>query len=264
MWKFELPIAKHFQRVMKIKTLIVDDEPLARQRMRTLLVEHADVEITGEFPSGSEAKASLGKLAPDLLLLDVQMPRMTGLKLAHLLVDAPLPLVIFVTAHDGFAVEAFDTRAVDFLLKPVRPERLARALDRVRDQLAAMHEPVAPKIPVASPEVKPVLSRLMVKAADRVIFIATEQIDWLESAGNYVIVHAGAERHIIRETMTSLESDLPPKDFVRLNRSLIVNVKAIVELKSQGGGEYFALLKNNKRANVTVGLRELEARLRFG
>jgi two-component system, LytTR family, response regulator len=250
---------------MKIKTVIVDDEPLARQRMRELLAAHKDIEIVGEFSSGTEAKAAQGKLAPDLLLLDVQMPRMTGLKLAQLLADAPLPLVVFVTAHDSFAVEAFDTRAVDYLLKPVRPERLARALDRVRDQLAAMREmPNEKTSAVSTREVKPALSRLMAKSGDRVVFIKTGDIEWIESAGNYVIVRAGAERHIIRETMTTLEAELPAGNFVRLNRSLIVNVKTIVELKSQGAGEYSAVLTDGKRANVTVGLRELEARLRFG
>jgi two-component system LytT family response regulator len=250
---------------MKIKTLLVDDEPLARSRMRDLLAAHQDLEIIGEFANGAEVKTALGKLSPDLLLLDVQMPRLTGLKLAQFLADAPLPLVVFVTAHDGFAVEAFDTRAVDFLLKPVRPERLARALDRVRDQLAAMREIPAEKISAAAaPGTKPVVSRLMAKSGDRVVFIKAEQIDWIESAGNYVIVQAGKERHIIRETMATLESELPPKDFVRLNRSLIVNVRTIAELKSQGAGEYAAILTDGKRATVTVGLRELEARLRFG
>ena len=250
---------------MKIKTVLVDDEPLARQRMRELLAAQNDIEIVGECSSGTEAKAVQGKLAPDLLLLDVQMPRMTGLKLAQLLADAPLPLVVFVTAHDSFAVEAFDTRAVDYLLKPVRPERLARALDRVRDQLAAIRETTDEKIPaVSAREAKPALSRLMVKSGDRVVFIKAGDIEWIESAGNYVIVRAGAERHIIRETMTTLEAELPAGDFVRLNRSLIVNVKTIVELKSQGAGEYSAVLTDGKRANVTVGLRELETRLRFG
>jgi two-component system LytT family response regulator len=245
--------------------MLVDDEPLARQRMRELLAAQSDIEIVGECSSGTEAKAAQGKLAPDLLLLDVQMPRMTGLKLAQLLADAPLPLVVFVTAHDSFAVEAFDTRAVDYLLKPVRPERLARALDRVRDQLAAIRETTDEKIPaVSAREAKPALSRLMVKSGDRVVFIKAGDIEWIESAGNYVIVRAGSERHIIRETMTTLEAELPAGDFVRLNRSLIVNVKTIVELKSQGAGEYSAVLTDGKRANVTVGLRELETRLRFG
>jgi two-component system LytT family response regulator len=249
---------------MKIETVLVDDEPLARQRMRELLAEHADIEIVGEFISGTEAKAALGKLTPDLLLLDVQMPRMTGLKLAQLLADEPLPLVVFVTAHDAFAVEAFDTRAVDYLLKPFRPERLARALDRVRDQLAAIRESTAGKPAASPPGAKPALSRLMAKSGDRVVLIKAEQIDWIESAGNYVIVHVGAERHILRETMATLEGELSPKDFVRLNRSLIVNVRTIVELKSQGRGEYFATLTDGKRASVTVGLRELETKLRFG
>jgi two-component system LytT family response regulator len=249
---------------MNIKTVLVDDEPLARQRMREMLAGQADIEIVGEFISGTEAKAALGKLPVDLLLLDVQMPRMSGLKLAQLLADEPLPLVVFVTAHDSFAVEAFDTRAVAYLLKPVRPERLTRALDRVRDQLAAIRETAAQKPAVSPPGAKPALSRLMAKSGDRVVFIKAELIDWIESAGNYVIIHVGAERHIIRETMATLEDELSPKHFVRLNRSLIVNVRTIVELKSQGQGEYFATLTDGKRANVTVGLRELEARLRFG
>jgi two-component system LytT family response regulator len=249
---------------MKIKTVLVDDEPLARQRMRELLAGQADIEIVGEFISGTEAKVALGKLTSDLLLLDVQMPRMTGLKLAQLLADEPLPLVVFVTAHDSFAVEAFDTRAVDYLLKPVRPERLARALDRVRDQLAAIRESAAEKNAANPPGAKPAVSRLMAKSGDRVVFIKAEQIDWIESAGNYVIVHVGTERHILRETMATLEGELSPKDFVRLNRSLIVNVRTIVGLKSQGQGEYFAMLTDGKRANVTVGLRELETKLRFG
>jgi len=189
---------------------------------------------------------------------------MTGLKLAQLLADEPLPLVVFVTAHDAFAVEAFDTRAVDYLLKPFRPERLARALDRVRDQLAAIRESTAGKPAASPPGAKPALSRLMAKSGDRVVLIKAEQIDWIESAGNYVIVHVGAERHILRETMATLEGELSPKDFVRLNRSLIVNVRTIVELKSQGRGEYFATLTDGKRASVTVGLRELETKLRFG
>jgi two-component system LytT family response regulator len=250
---------------MKIKTVLVDDEPLARQRMRELLATQNDIEIVGECSSGTEAKAAQGKLAADLLLLDVQMPRMTGLKLAQLLADAPLPLVVFVTAHDSFAVEAFDTRAVDYLLKPVRPERLARALERVRDQLAAMRETPSENVSAVSARgAKPALSRLMAKAGDRVVFIKAHDIEWIESAGNYVVVRAGSERHIIRETMTTLEAELPAGEFVRLNRSLIVNVRTIVELKSQGAGEYSAVLTDGKRANVTVGLRELETRLRFG
>jgi len=248
---------------MKIRTVLVDDEALARQRMRELLAGHATIEVVGEFISGTEAKVALGRLTPDLLLLDVQMPRMSGLKLAQLLADEPLPLVVFVTAHEAFAVEAFDTRAVDYLLKPVRPERLTRALDRVRDQLAAMRAAAEEPGP-SPPGVKPVLSRLMAKTGDRVVFIKAEQIDWIESAGNYVVVHAGTERHILRETMATLEGELSPRDFVRLNRSLIVNVRTIVELKSQGQGEYFATLTDGRRASVTVGLRELETQLRFG
>lgn len=254
---------------MSIRTILVDDERLARVRMSELLAEHPDVEVVAECSSAVEARPALAKLSPDLLLLDVQMPRMTGLRLAQLLPEEPLPLVVFVTAHDSFALEAFDTRAVDYLLKPVHPERLSRALSRVRDQLAAIREiavsdpPPAVANPPAGLGPRREISRLMAKSGDRVVFIPAGNIDWIESAGNYAIVSAGGERHIIRETMGTLESELAATDFVRINRSLIVNVRAIVELKSQGQGEYCAYLSDGKRASVTVGLRELERRLRF-
>jgi two-component system LytT family response regulator len=251
---------------MNIKTFLVDDEALSRQRMKALLAEHGDIEVTGEFASGAEAKVAIDARAPDMLFLDVQMPRMSGLKLAQLLGDQPLPLVVFVTAHESFAVEAFDTRAVDYLLKPVRQERLARTLMRVRDQLGAISETEGEKLPPPPPpsDGRASISRLMAKSGDRIVFIKAADIDWIESAGNYVIVHAGSERHIIRETMVTLERELSPDTFVRLNRSLIVNIASIVELEVQGPGEYHALLKGSKRANVTIGLRELESRLRFG
>lgn len=249
---------------MTIRALLVDDEPLARSRMRDLLSEHPDVEIVAECETGQQAREMVGQLAPDLMFLDVQMPRMTGLKLVELLGETELPLVIFVTAHESFAVEAFDTRAVDYLLKPVRPERLGRALDRVRDQLTAMREaPEEEKLPTEPPGESRRISRLMAKTNDRVVFIKNEQIDWIESAGNYVILQVGDERHILRETMASLERGLPASDFVRLNRSLLVNVSRIIELKPQGQGSFYAVLKGGKKVNVTVGLRELEQRLRF-
>ncbi len=248
---------------MKIRAIIVDDEPLARSRMKDLLAEHADIEIVAECANGQQACNTVEQLKPDLMFLDVQMPRMTGIKLVQLLGATELPLVVFVTAHDGFAVEAFDTRAVDYLLKPVRPERLSRALDRVRDQLAAIHEEPAGKLTPDSSGPPRQISRLMAKANDRVVFVKIEQIDWIESAGNYVIVHVGEERHIIRETMASLERGLPPAEFVRLNRSFIANISRIGQLKSQGPGNYYAVLQGGKRVNVTVGLRELEQKLRF-
>lgn len=248
---------------MTIKTFIVDDEALARRRLRDLLADHVDVEIAGEFSSALEARAAISTSSPDLLLLDVQMPRMTGLKLAEVLADAPLPLIVFVTAHETFAVEAFDTRAVDYLLKPIRPDRLRRALARVRDQLAAMADPAPPADPIDPIAPQPELSRLMARSGERIVFVPVQEIDWIEAAGNYVIVQAGSERHIIRQTMATLERELPSARFVRLSRSLIVNVAAITALEAVGSGEYEAILKSKKRAPVTIGLRALEARLRF-
>lgn len=250
---------------MKIKTLLVDDEPLARRRMGDLLTEHPDIEVVGECSTGQQARTLIEELHPDLLFLDVQMPRMTGIKLLQLLGQAALPLVVFVSAHESFAVDAFDTRAVDYLLKPVRPERLSRALGRIRDQLSAIREePVQAPPPSDSSSPQKRISRLMAKTNDRVVFVKHDQIDCIESAGNYVILHVGEERHIVRETMASLEEGLPPDAFVRLSRSLIVNVSNIVELRANGQGNYCAVLKRGKIVNVTVGLRDLEQKLRFG
>ncbi len=189
---------------------------------------------------------------------------MTGVKLVQLLGETELPLVVFVSAHESFAVDAFDTRAVDYLLKPVRPERLSRSLERVRDQLSAIREGETGKVLEEPREATRRIARLMAKTNDRVVFVNNQQIDWIESAGNYVIVHAGDQRHIIRETMATLEQGLPSSDFVRLNRSLIVNVNRIVELKSNGQGNFHAVLQGGKKVNVTVGLRQLEQKLRFG
>lgn len=248
---------------MTIRTILVDDEPLARLRMKDLLAERADIEIVAECATGQQARSTIETLKPDLMFLDVQMPRMTGIKLVQMLGESELPLVVFVTAHDGFAVEAFDTRAVDYLLKPVRPQRLSRALDRVCEQLAAIRDEPAEKPALEFPGEPRRISRLMVKANDRVVFLKNERIDCIESAGNYVIVHVGEERHVVRETMATLERDLPRSDFVRLNRSHIVNVDRIVELQSYGQGNYCAVLQGGRKVNVTVGLRELEQRLRF-
>lgn len=248
---------------MTIKTILVDDEPLARVRMRELLSQHSDISITAEFANGVEAKAALETVSSDLVLLDVQMPRLNGLQLLQTLGEANTPLVVFITAHDSFALEAFDTRAVDYLLKPVRPERLARALDRVREQMKANLEPALPEIQSDMDRQSRPIHRLMAKVGERVVFIHYEQIDWIESAGNYVIVHAGKERYIIRETMGDLERGLPTYRFVRLNRSLIVKVDQIKELNPNGPGEYFAVLAGGRKANVTIGLRELEQRLRY-
>jgi two-component system, LytTR family, response regulator len=252
---------------MKIRTVIVDDEPLAREGLRGLLASVEGIDVVGEFGSASEARGALAGLSADLLFLDVQMPRMTGLRFVEVLEPDPLPLVVFVTAHDSFAVEAFDTRAVDYLLKPVHPARLARAMERVRDQLTAMREPASQSARMGGTlpdEALRPISRLMCKEGERVLFIRVEDIQWIESAGNYVVVHTATDRHIVRETMASLEQGLPASQFVRLNRSLIVNLEAVVELRTQGQGDYTAILRGGRKASVTLGLRELEKRLRYG
>ncbi len=250
--------------VMRIRTLLVDDETLARRRLRELLEDIPDVDIIGERATGREAKEFVREHECDLLLLDIQMPRLSGVALTRALGEAPLPLVVFVTAHDSFAVEAFDTRAVDYLLKPVRAERLARALDRVRAQLQVIREVGASTlgeerpVPVAKP-----IQRLIAKTGNRAVILETNRVDWIESAGNYVIVQSGEERHIIRETMANLESGLPAQRFIRVNRSLIVRIDQILELTSDGSGDFSVVLKDGRRASITMGYRELERRLKY-
>jgi two-component system, LytTR family, response regulator len=256
---------------MKLRALIVDDEPLARQRIRMLAAAEPSLEVVGECATGAEALAAFARAAPQLLFLDVQMPEMDGFALLRELPREHLPLVIFTTAFDRHAVQAFETQALDYLLKPIQPERFRAAVARACEQHtqrqagAELHGLLAALTPRAQPENATRLSRLTIRDGERVRVVNTRDVDSIESAGNYVAVHVGTESLIMRETLHMLEGQLDPRKFVRVSRAAIVNLDRVRELQPMFKGEHVILLKNGKRLPLARGrLREIEQALRFG
>ena len=253
---------------MKLTALIVDDEPLARERLRTLLAAEPDLEVIGECVNGREAVAAVKRQRPDLLFLDIQMPELDGFQtLAQL--AAPLPTVIFVTAFDEHAVKAFEVHALDYLLKPFKPARLRSAVARARAQLADKKpggDDTSRRILALLEEraaANQYLARIAVRDRDRVRFVKIADIDWIEASGNYLVLHAGKENHVLRETLTSLEGQLSPKEFFRLNRSALVNVDRVRHVAPAFNDEHIVVLADGTRLTLTRGLRELQERLRF-
>lgn len=248
---------------MKIRTLIVDDEPLARERLRKLLQSESDIEIVAECADGEEALASARSEKPDLIFLDVQMPELDGFGVVAGLDLDPPPALIFVTAYDRFALKAFEVHALDYLLKPFDRERFQKALDRARKlveqratgdlnrRLSSLITDLKPQ--AAEPKY---LDRLAVKTEGRVLFFKIDDIDWIEAADNYVSLHIGNEEHLHRETMASLETKLPPTRFLRISRSTIVNIERIKEMQPMFHGDYSVILKNGARLSLSRNYRE--------
>ncbi len=246
---------------MKIRTLIVDDEPLARERLRKLLQAEPDIEIVGECADGKEAVALANAEQPDLIFLDIQMPELDGFGVVAGLEGEPLPAVIFVTAYDRFALKAFEVHALDYLLKPFDRERFQKALARARTlvqnrQTGDLSRRLSSLITDLKPRQEKYIDRLAVKTEGRVLFFKTEDIDWFEAADNYVSIHVGNEEHLHRETMSSLEGKLPPTRFLRISRSTIVNIERIKELQPMFHGDYVVILKNGTRLNLSRNYRD--------
>jgi len=253
---------------MKIRTIIVDDEPLARERIRALLADELDIEMIGEYANGREAVDAIQRHKPDLLFLDVQMPELDGFGVLQRLGAEKLPAVIFVTAYDQYALRAFEVHALDYLLKPFDRERFQKALQRARLQIQQaqdgdLNQRLLALLENLQPERK-WLERLVIKAGGRVFFLKVEEIDWIEAAGNYVRLHAGRESHLLRETVKNLETQLDPKKFLRVNRSTIVRIDRIKELQPWFNGEYAIILQEGSRLTSSRGYREkLEALLQM-
>jgi two-component system, LytTR family, response regulator len=239
---------------MTIRTLIVDDEPLARTRLRSLLEREPDVTVVGECGDGRRAVALVDELEPDLLFLDVQMPVLDGFGVLEALDPDRMPAVIFVTAYDRYAIRAFDVHALDYLLKPFDRDRFQRALARARSQIAANEK--AQVLPHYGPSQRRPLQRLVIKSLERVFFLRLEEIDWIEAAGNYVKLHVGAETYLRRETMTALEDRLNTDQFVRVHRSTIVNLDRIQELQAWFHGDYKVILHDGTQLTLSRGYRE--------
>jgi two-component system LytT family response regulator len=243
--------------IARIRTLVADDEPIARARMLALLRDEPDIELIGECATGPEAIAAIERTSPDLVFLDIQMPRIDGLTLARTLGRA-MPAVVFVTAYDEYALGAFEVHALDYLLKPYSAERFKSAVVHAREHLSARRTSEIPN-PKAQ---TPMRDRLVIKSSGRIYFVRTRDVDWCEAAGNYVRLHVGAQTHLVRGTMGNIESQLDPALFVRIHRSTIVNVDRIQELHSSFGGEYVVLLHDQTRLTLSRGYREgLQARL---
>ena len=240
---------------------------MARQRVRLLLSEEADVEIVGECEDGVQAVEQITSLKPDLLFLDVQMPEMDGFEVLRLVPAELLPIVIFTTAYDEHALRAFEAHALDYLLKPFKPERFKEAVQRARELIANKQAGSAARglleLLGDQPPATPHLRRLTVKTPERVLFVNVEDIDAIEAAGKYAVVHVGKENHVLRETMNSLESHLPPDRFLRISRSVIVNIAQVQELQPMFKGENVVVLKSGQRYPTTRPLREIQQKLEF-
>ena len=253
-----------------IRTLVVDDEPLAREGIRLLLQGDPEVEVVGESGSGRDALAQIVALRPDLVFLDVQMPEMDGFAVLSALAPGPLPAVIFVTAFEGHALRAFEVHALDYLLKPFDDERFADALRRAKAQLrlrALEQQPQLLALLAAvseaseAPAVRVPASRLAIKDGSRVVFLRTDEIDWIEAADYYVQIHAGGKSYLHRETMMSLERRLDGEQFVRIHRSAIVNRRRIRELSSSRR-EAVVVLEGGATLKVARSQRDKLAALR--
>lgn len=246
--------------VVKVRALIIDDEPLARDRLRKFLSKSKEVELIGECADGLEAIERIQQESPDLIFLDVQMPELDGFGVLARLSSEAMPAVIFVTAYDQFALKAFEVHAVDYLLKPFDQERfqtaLQRALDRIRHrQSGELNQRLSDLLAEVRPAQKQT-ERLAIKSGGRVVFIKTEDLDWVESADNYVVLHIGHESHMHRETMNAMEEQLPEPKFMRISRSTIVNVDRIKELQPLFHGEYAVILRNGTRLTLSRTYRE--------
>ncbi|HZS59474.1 MAG TPA: LytTR family DNA-binding domain-containing protein [Gemmatimonadaceae bacterium] len=241
-----------------VKVAIVDDEPLAREGLRTLLQSDRDVEVVAECPDGQAAIEAIRRTRPDIVFLDVQMPDLDGFDVLRALAGEPMPAVIFVTAYDKYALKAFEVHAVDYLLKPFHDERFAEALARAK---ARRGENMTERIARLLDERKPKIMRVLVKTGGRVLFIRADEIDWIEAADYYVKLHVAGKVHMLRESMAALEARLDPDVFFRVHRSAIVNLERVRELQPFSRREHVLVLRDGTRLRLTRSRRERLAAL---
>ncbi len=260
-----------------IRTLIVDDEPLARETLRVLLRADPEVDVVGECRSGPEAVDRTLELEPDLVFLDIQMPEMDGFDVLETLAveGVRIPTIVFVTAYDQYALRAFEVHALDYLLKPFDDERFERALERAKlelsrrqdaamasriEALLADHRAAAEgEESAVGEEREGPVERFVVRSSGRIHFVDVGEVDWVEAAGDYVRLHTGERSHLMRETMKELEDSLDPDVFVRIHRSTIVRIGFVKEIRTTGTGQYVVLLEDGTRRNLSrSGRRRLE------
>jgi len=243
-----------------VRVLIVDDEPLARDGVRLHLELESDFEVVGEAASGEEAVAMIQELAPDVVFLDVQMSGIDGFGVVEALGAERMPVTVFVTAYDQFALKAFEAHALDYLLKPFDAERFRKAVDRVRAHLRVRQTGgVEAQLAALLGELRgkrEYLERIVVRSGGRILILRVEDVDWLEAASNYVRIHAGGRQYLLRETMSNLEARLDPGHFVRIHRSTMVRLERIRELEPLFQGDYVLILEDGTRLTSSRGYRD--------
>jgi two-component system LytT family response regulator len=242
---------------MILRALIVDDEPIARRRIRRLLRSVDAVEIAGECGDGRSALEAIDSTRPDLVFLDVQMPELDGFDVVTQLHPERTPAVVFVTAFDRYALRAFDVHAVDYLLKPIAPARLRLAVDRVRDRIerGTNQSALVSLLQELRNRPRP-LTRLAVRARGRIVMLDVDAIDWIQAADNYVTVHASGREYLLRETLAALERQLDPACFVRIHRSTIAALDRIVELQPSSHGDFDVRLRDGTQLTLSRSWRE--------
>jgi two-component system LytT family response regulator len=243
-----------------IRVVIADDERLARKKLRILLCAEPGIQVIAECREGAQTATVIRNLGPDLLFLDIRMPDLDGFQVLGAIPPEKMPVVIFTTAYDEYAIRAFEARALDYLLKPFDRERLHQAVERARNELRKSSDHV-----LANQLIRALASkrndalrptgRFAIKAAGRVVFLDLNEIDWIEAAANYVRVNAGKESYLLREGIGHISERLDPDRFVRIHRSIIVNINKLRELQPCDGGEYIAVLKNGKELSCSRGYR---------
>jgi two-component system LytT family response regulator len=246
--------------------MVVDDEPVARERIVGLLSQEKDIELVGECADGQQAVNAIQQQHPDLVFLDVQMPVFDGFRVIEQVGAERMPPVVFVTAYDEYALKAFEVHAIDYLLKPFGRDRFQQTLQHAREHLERRRAgDLGKRLLALVQDLKPEpqkLDRLVVKSGGRVFFLRTDDIEWIEAAGNYVRLHLGEDSHLFRETMNNMEVRLDGRRFVRIHRSRIVNTDRIKELQPWFNGEYVVVLNNGTRLTLSRGYREkLQERL---
>jgi len=244
-----------------IRAIIAEDELLARESLH-VMAEANGIHVVAMCGDGEEALAAVGQHRPDLLFLDVQMPTLDGFSVLDALDSQALPVVIFTTAFDQYAVRAFDHNAVDYLLKPFEEDRFRKAVDRAKALLntresagALSTGALAKDLVSALEQVQAHPRRIAIRSGGQVTFLRLDQIDWIEAAGNYVRIHSGSDSHVLRNTITAMEQQLTRTGFLRIHRSLIVNIDRIRLLESCGYGEYLVVLNNGKKLSLSRGYR---------
>jgi len=246
-----------------VRTIIADDEPLARKKMRILLESEPDVKVVAECHDGGQTLSAIRSCRPDLLLLDIQMPCLDGFQVLSELTPLEIPVVIFTSAYDQYAIRAFESHALDYLLKPFDQERLHQAVERARFELRTLKDrEITRRILELLSRVKSDKQarsgfdeRLVIKTKGRIVFLNLDEIDWVEAAANYVRLNAGRESYLFRETISRVSERLNPNQFIRIHRSMIVNVRQIKELIPVNSGEYIVVLKSGKELSCSRGYR---------